>query len=117
MADMLHESPDKSRSSRDVSSPASAWIRTWVSRFSIPPQARRQDVAFDLDLSLEGPDQCRGCRLDRDELRHRPAVLGDHDALGTHLVEDGETFLLELCGAHRLHGRGEYTWSQIMSSR
>jgi hypothetical protein len=76
-----------------------------VSRFSIPLDARREDIALDRQLALEAADESRGLRRDRDELRHRPAVLRDDDAFGTDSVEQGQALGLELGGRDRLHGR------------
>jgi hypothetical protein len=77
-----------------------------VSRFSIPPDARREDVALDGQLALEAADEGRGLRGDGNELRHRPTVLRDDDPLGADPVEQGEALGLELGGRALPWSRG-----------
>src|SRR5712691_2954220 len=103
MAEMLQGSSPSNAASRPVSSPARAWSRMWVSRLSIPPESGGQDVALDPDLAPQASDQGSGLGADRDELRHRLAVLRDHDALGRHPIEQGKALGLELGGGDRLH--------------
>jgi hypothetical protein len=75
-----------------------------VSRFSIPAEPGREDVARDPELPGEAPDQLAGIGADGDELGDRPAALGDHKAFGADAIEDRQTLLLELGGRDRLHG-------------
>ena len=41
---------------------------------------------------------------DRNQLRHRLAMLGDDDAVGVHVVEQGQALFFELGGSDLLHG-------------
>lgn len=53
MAEIDHGFRRSSRVSAAVSSPATAYRKTWVSRFSISRLAGREDVALDRDLSAQ----------------------------------------------------------------
>jgi hypothetical protein len=74
-----------------------------VSRFSIPADARREDVPLDGEFALEAADQTCGLRRDGDELGDRFAMLRDDDALWAHPVEQGKTLGLELGGRNCFH--------------
>jgi hypothetical protein len=88
----------------------------WVSRFSIPPGARREDVTLDRELALETADQRREIRGDGDELRDRLAVLGDDDSLRTDAVEQGKALSLELGGGNGFHAARSYDRSELLST-
>src|SRR5262244_3582707 len=105
MAEMLHESAARSRRSRAVRLPTSAYTTTCVSRFSIgrPGQAGALDVAQDLHLVLQAPDQRLPFATQRHQLGNGLSALGDGDSLGLHRIQESEALFLELGGGDRLH--------------
>src|ERR1051325_8105745 len=74
-----------------------------ISRFSIPAHAGREDVPLDLDLAFEGADQTRRLGANRNQLRHRLAMLGNDEPIGIQTVENRQTTLLESRRAHLFH--------------
>src|SRR5687768_15825703 len=100
---MLQVSAERIWRSLAVREPRRASITMWVSRLSIPPQARSQQVSMHPDLARETPNEGGRLGLDRHQPRYRLPVLCDHDALRSQPVEDRETLLLELRGADGGH--------------
>src|SRR5215471_9513200 len=117
MAEMLQVRDCSNSCSRGFSLPASAWSRMCVSRFSIPADAGREDVALDLELALEAADQARRVAAERDQFGHRTPVLRDDDAVRAHAIEQREALLLETGRGDGLHhGSALCHWTEKMSS-
>src|SRR5271157_662258 len=93
--------------------PFMAWIRMWVSRFSIgargfriPPDAGGQEIALDLQFPLHASDQRSAAGANRNHLGHRLAAFRDHDALRAKVIQQAQTLFLEFRSAdppHRVH--------------
>src|SRR5436305_15135953 len=79
--EMLQVSEERIWRSFPVTEPRRAWIRMWVSRFSIPPQARGQEVAMHSNLACKTTDKDGRFGLDRHQLRYRLTVLCNDDTL------------------------------------
>src|SRR5712692_4979888 len=71
----------------------------WVSRFSMPLDPGRKDIAFDFDFSLHRPVKLRiVVHFDRDYLGDGPATLGHGDPLGAEVVENPQALGFEFGG-------------------
>src|SRR3954470_19529609 len=105
MAEIPQGSSARRRRSAGVTAPSRPCTSMWESRFSIgiPSDPRGQQIAFHLELALQAPQERASSTLDRDQLGHRLAALGDQDSLGIDLVEEREALRLELGSGKDLH--------------
>src|SRR6266545_2930910 len=103
MAEIPQRAVRRIRPSRDVTSPVMAWSRMWVSRLSMPLETRREDVPFDLEPSLQLPDElCRLCS-DRNQLGNRFSSLRNDDAIFAYPIEKRKALFFELRGRNLFH--------------
>jgi hypothetical protein len=75
-----------------------------VSRFSIPFDSRRHDVARDFKTALQFADQVSARLLDRQQAGDRLAPLGDDHAVRADVIHQGQAPGFEIAGGNRLHG-------------
>src|SRR5579864_7418967 len=75
----------------------------WVSRFSIPIESCREDVAVNADLALHTTDEAGAIGAGWNQAGHRLAVLGDHDAFRIEIVQQRQALFFEFRCVYPLH--------------
>jgi hypothetical protein len=75
----------------------------WVSRFSIPFHPRGHDVAFYLELSLQGADEARAILLEGQDPGDGLPVLRDEEAFRIEHLQQRQAPLLEFGDPDHLH--------------
>src|SRR5262249_4854962 len=96
MAEMLQGCASRIWRSRGFKLPATAWSRMCVSRFSIRSDTDREDVALDLELTLEAPDEARRVAPQGDHVADRTAVCGEEC-----LLRVAAGMVLAMCAVYR----------------
>src|SRR5664280_961912 len=117
MAEIPHWSFASTSRSLTVSCPLRAWIRMWVSRFSIgtrgsrvPPHAGGQQIALDLQFPLHASNQRGAAGAYRNHLGHGLASFRDHDALRAEVIQQAQTLFLEFRSIDLLHRLQHSSW-------